>query len=97
MTDATSYESYIRYPTDLKLLWESVEWLYHHLCRDHRILGIRRPRNKYNDVSRAYLIHSKKRKRKAARTKMLKRQLINLLVKLLHRRILLRKTTWTYV
>ena len=28
MTDATCYESHMRYPTDMKLLWESLEWLY---------------------------------------------------------------------
>ena len=26
--DATCYESHIRYPTDVKLLWESVSWTY---------------------------------------------------------------------
>ena len=28
MTDATCYESHMRFPTDMKLLWESLEWLY---------------------------------------------------------------------
>ena len=27
MTDATCYESHMRFPTDMKLLWESLEWL----------------------------------------------------------------------
>jgi hypothetical protein len=27
LTDATCYESYLRFPTDVKLLWESCEWL----------------------------------------------------------------------
>jgi len=26
MTDATCYESHMRFPTDMKLLWESLEW-----------------------------------------------------------------------
>ncbi len=26
--DAVCYESYIRYPTDVKLLWECCEWVY---------------------------------------------------------------------
>ena len=34
MTDATCYESHMRHPTDLKLLWGSVEWLHRHLCKD---------------------------------------------------------------
>ncbi len=33
MTDATCYESHMRYPTDMKLLWESLEWLYRYICR----------------------------------------------------------------
>lgn len=84
MTDATCYESYMRHPTDLKLLWESVEWLHRHLCEDCRILGVRRPRNKWGDVSRAYLAYSRKRRRKASRSRMLKRRLLNLLEKLLY-------------
>lgn len=83
MTDATCYESYMRYPTDLKLLWESVVWLHRHICKDCNLLHIRRPRNKFDDVNRAYLAHCKKRKRKASHTRMLKRRLIHLLAKLL--------------
>ena len=33
MTDATCYESHMRFLTDMKLLWESIEWLYRHICR----------------------------------------------------------------
>ena len=36
MTDATCYESHMRFPTDMKLLWESLEWLYRHICRHCR-------------------------------------------------------------
>lgn len=83
MTDATCYESHLRFPTDVKLLWESVEWLYRWLCKHSGNLHIRRPRNKYDDVHRAYLSYSKKRKRKASHTRMLKRRLIHLLEKLI--------------
>ncbi|MBV4062602.1 DDE transposase, partial [Phocaeicola coprocola] len=60
MTDATCYESHMRFPTDMKLLWESIEWLYRHICRHCMVLGIRRPRNKYADVSESYLSYCKK-------------------------------------
>ena len=83
MTDATCYESHMRFPTDMKLLWESIEWLYRHICRHCMVLGIRRPRNKYADVSESYLSYCKKRKRKASRTRMLKRRMNRLLKKLL--------------
>ena len=76
MTDATCYESHMRFPTDMKLLWECLEWLYRHICRHCKELGIRRPRNKYADVADA-------RKRKTSRTRMLKRRMIRLLEKLL--------------
>ena len=83
MTDATCYESHMRFPTDMKLLWESIEWLYRHICRHCMDLGISRPRNKYADVSESYLSYCKKRKRKASRTRMLKRRMIRLLEKLI--------------
>ena len=38
MTDATCYESHMRFLTDMKLLWESIEWLYSHICRHCRDL-----------------------------------------------------------
>ena len=86
MTDATCYESHMRFPTDMKLLWESIEWLYRHICIHCGKLGIRRPRNKYTDVVVSYLSYCKKRKRKASRTRMLKRHMIRLLEKLIIQR-----------
>ena len=70
MSDATCYESHMRFPTDMKLLWESIEWLHRHICQHCGELGIRRPRNKYADVEASYLSYSKKRKRKVSRTKL---------------------------
>lgn len=86
MTDATCYESHMRFPTDMKLLWESLEWLYRHICKHCGELGIRRPRNKYKDVAESYLSYCKKRKRKASRTRMPKRRMIRLLEKLISQR-----------
>ena len=86
MTDATCYESHMRFPTGMKLLWECLEWLYRHICRHCKKLGVRRPRNKYSDVARSCLSYSRKRKRKSSRTRMLKRRMIRLLEKLLIQR-----------
>ena len=86
MSDATCYESHMRFPTDMKLLWESIEWLYRHICKHCKALDIRRPRNKYTDVAESYLSYCKKRKRKASRTRMLKRRMIRLLEKLIIQR-----------
>ena len=49
-------------------------------------IGIRRPRNKYRNVAESYLSYCKKRKRRASRTRMLKRRMIKLLEKLLSQR-----------
>ena len=86
MADATCYESHMRFPTDMKLLWECLEWLYRHICRHCKKPGIRRPRNKHSDVERSCLSYSRKRKRKSSRTRMLERRMIRLLEKLLVQR-----------
>ena len=85
MMDATCYESHLRFPTDVKLLWEGIVWLHRHLCKHCRRLHIQRPRNKYLDVSRAYLAYSKLRKRRKSQTRMITRRLLQLLEKLLDR------------
>lgn len=83
MTDATCHESHLRFPTDVKLLWEAIVWLHRHLCKHNLRLHISSRRNKYLDVSRAYLIYSKLRKRRKSQTRKIKRRLLQLLEKLL--------------
>jgi Transposase domain (DUF772). len=83
MTDATCYESYIRYPTDVKLLWEAVSWLYPQMCAIYKSLGLRKPRTKYDKQSRRYHVYSKKRNRRQTETCVLKRSLLHLLNKLI--------------
>lgn len=51
MTDATCYENHMRFPTDMKLLWESLEWLYRYICKYCKEFGIRHMRNKYRNVA----------------------------------------------
>ena len=83
LMDATCYESYIRYPTDQKLLYEGVEWLNFHLKRITKTLKIKRPRTKYSEIKQVYQIYSKKKKRRKSERKRITRRLINLLSKLL--------------
>ena len=83
MTDATCYESSIRFPTDVKILWEGVDWVYQQLKRVVKSLKGRMPRSKYNKQSRHYHAYSKKRKRKVSDTRVLKRSLLHLLNKLI--------------
>jgi hypothetical protein len=83
MTDATCYESYIRYPTDIKLLWESISWLHPAMCSIYKSLKLKKPRSKFDKQSQRYLGYSKKRKRRQTETRVLKRSLLHLLNKLI--------------
>lgn len=46
MMDATCYESHLRYPTDVKLLWESCQALWQLIDERCKALGIRKVRRK---------------------------------------------------
>ena len=83
LTDATCYESYIRYPTDIKLLWESVSWLHVHMCSIYKSLKLKNPRSKFDKQLRRYLGYSKKRKHRQTETRVMKRSLLHLLHKLI--------------
>jgi hypothetical protein len=83
LTDATCYESAIRFPTDVKLLWEGIEWVHHQLKSTVKLLKLRMPRSKYDKQRRRYRIYSKKRKRSVSETRVLKRSLLHLLGKLI--------------
>ena len=78
-TDATCYESEMRYPTDQKLLWECVEKGYDLMCKASRRLGIHRPRTKFLDVEKANLTY---RKHNKAQTRKITRRLLDLLGKI---------------
>ena len=54
-TDATCYESEMRYPTDAKLLWEGIEKSYETMCTLSAKLNVHRPRTKYVEVEKANL------------------------------------------
>ena len=82
-TDATCYESEMRYPTDQKLLWECCEKAYKTMCEASGRLGTRRPRTKYLDVEKANLGYAKQRKHSGSQTRRLTRRLLHLLGKIL--------------
>ena len=82
-TDATCYESEMRYPTDQKLLWEGIEKAYAMMCRMSECLGIHRPRTKYLDVEKANLTYRKQRRHSKGQTKKITRRLVDLLGKIL--------------
>ena len=61
-TDATCYESYMRYPADAKLLWESCEKSYMIMCKACKLAGENRYRTKYNDIASINLVYAKQRR-----------------------------------
>lgn len=82
-TDATCYESEMRYPTDPKLLWEGIEKSYVIMCSVSVRLNVHRPRTKYVDVEKANLSYRKQRRHTKVQTRKLTRRLLNLLGKIL--------------
>ena len=81
-TDATCYESEVRYPTDQKLLWESVHWSYHQLKIICKILKLKLPRTKYLKWKKRYINYSKMRRKTNKKRKPLTRSLLHLLKKI---------------
>lgn len=81
--DATCYESSIKFPTDVKLLFDSVVWIYAQiskLCKKHRL---RMPRTKYKKWMRRSISFSKMRKKRVKKRRSLTRGLLRLLSKLI--------------
>lgn len=82
LEDATCYESYIRFPTDVKLLWESCHWVFEkqlfHYCK---ALGIKRPRSKYLEQKRKQQDYDRRRKKPFKLGQKRKKALIYLLDK----------------
>ncbi len=83
-TDATCYESEIRFPTNQKLLWESVEWSYGQMKFLCKYLKIKMPRTKYLKWRGRYYEYSRKRRKPSKDKRVLTRSLLYLLEKLNH-------------
>lgn len=83
MEDATCYESSIRYPTNVKILWESVEWMYGQMKQTCKFLKIPRPRTKYQDQKDKYHVYMGMRKKPWKETRKRIRSLLYLLNKLI--------------
>ena len=79
--DATCYESELRYPTDQKLLWECVDWLYKELKLISKDLKVRLKRTKYNKWKQRYISYSKMRRKTKKKRTVLTRSLLKLVKK----------------
>ena len=82
-TDASCNESLMRFPTDVKLLWECVERAYRMMCGISSQLGEHRLRTKYNDIEKANLAYRKQRKHTHKQTRKMIMRLLALLDKIL--------------
>lgn len=83
LADATCYESYVRYPTDVKLLWECIDYLHGQLKIICKYCRIPRPRSKYKEQKQKYLSYQKSRRKTYKKTRAVKRRLLYLLGKYL--------------
>ena len=82
-TDASCYESLMRFPTDVQLLWECTEKAYTMMCDISSRLGEHRLRTKYNDIEKANLAYRRQRKHTHKQTRKMTRRLLALLDKIL--------------
>ena len=84
LEDATCYESHMRFPTNVKLLFESVEWMYGQMKRTCKYLKIPTPRTKYLEQKEKYYDYMRMRKKPWKKTIRRTRSLLYLLNKLIH-------------
>jgi transposase, IS5 family len=79
------YEVYIRFPTDVKILWECCEWLWDKqipkFCKAYKL---KEPRSKFKEQKKKHLIYSKLRKKTYRKTQARKRASLQLLLKGIH-------------
>jgi len=83
LIDATCYESSVRYPTDIKLLWESVSYLYDLLVAGSKACKKRLPRTTFTKWEARMQDYQKQRKPRKKVRRQLNRGLLHLLGKLI--------------
>ncbi len=83
LIDATCYESEMRYPTDVKLLWECVEWCHKRMVKISKLLSIPRLRTKYLKWIKRYVNFSKMKRKSKKQRDALRRSSLLLIEKLI--------------
>jgi IS5 family transposase len=83
MMDATVYESNIRYPTDVKLLWEGIVKVHQITHQKRKLLKLRRSRSNYQKHKSNYLGYQRNRRKSKRKDKRLRKQLLKYLHRLL--------------
>ena len=82
MSDATVYESHLRYPTDVKLLWECCEYLHRELAVLQEKVGIKFSDKRYAKKKQAYLLYARSRKKSYRLTRKMRKMLLQVVEKL---------------
>lgn len=77
--DATCYESHVRLPTNEKLLWESIEWVYEKMYEICKTLKCARPRSRYKEKRLAYLNFARTKQKTHKKKQKLRKKLLYLL------------------
>jgi hypothetical protein len=83
MMDATCYESYVRYPTSIKLLWESIGKVYGIIQQKRSRLKLRSSRSNYSKHRQQFLLYQRNKKKTKRKEKKLCKQLLKYLLRLL--------------
>ena len=83
MMDATVYESNIRYPTDAKLIWESIVKVHHITQQKRKLLKLRASRSNYQKHKNNYLGYQRNRRKSKRKDRKLRKQLLKYLRRLL--------------
>ena len=83
MMDATCYESHLRYPTSVKLLWESIGKVYGIIQQKRSRLKLRSSRSNYAKHRQQFLVYQRNKKKTKRKEKKLCKQLLKYLLRLL--------------
>jgi transposase, IS5 family len=83
MMDATCNESHLRYPTSVKLLWDSIVKVYGIVQQKRSRLKLRSGRSNYSKHKQLYMLYQKCRKKSNRKEKRLRKQLLKYLLRLL--------------
>lgn len=83
MMDATAYESNIRYPTDVKLIWESITKVYDIVAEKRKLFRLRPSRSNYEKHQKNYMSYQRNRRKGKGKEKKLRKPLLKYLLRLL--------------
>jgi hypothetical protein len=89
LTDATCFESKMRFPSRVKLAWECCEWVHQQMRKMCKLSKQKMPRSKYEEQHTKYLHYQKTRKKTYKKELVRMRSLLYLLDKLLNQIIVI--------